>query len=146
MEEISMRIGARGKFIDFWSRAVTGPVCFEADFDKRVYWPKLKKIAQKWDIKYNPDQMVPCDDEMLDRLWQAAVDLVAEVGVLCVDTRRVIEFSRKEILDAAANTADRYTIGTGKDTFTDSIEQDEILNKKFVRLSFVHYLCNVQSN
>ena len=51
MEEISMRIGARGKFIDFWSRAVTGPVCFEADFDKRVYWPKLKKIAQKWDIK-----------------------------------------------------------------------------------------------
>ena len=38
-----MRIGARGKFIDFWSRAVTGPICFESDFDKRVYWPKLKK-------------------------------------------------------------------------------------------------------
>ena len=40
--------------------------------------------------------MVPCDDEMLDRLWQAAIDLVAEVGVLCTDTRRIIEFSRKE--------------------------------------------------
>ena len=35
-EEISMRIGARGKFIDFWSRAVTGPICFASDFDKRV--------------------------------------------------------------------------------------------------------------
>lgn len=31
-------------------------------------------------------------------------------------------------------------------TMLNSIEQDEILNKKFVRLSFVHYLCNVQSN
>ena len=118
MEEISMRIGARGKFIDFWSRAVTGPICFESDFDKRVYWPKLKKITEKWGIKYDPDHMVPCDDEMLDRLWQAAIDLVAEVGVLCTDTRRIIEFSRKEILDAAANTADRYTVGVGKDSFT----------------------------
>ena len=63
-----MRIGARGKFIDFWSRAVTGPICFESDFDKRVYWPKLKKITEKWGIKYDPDHMVPCDDEMLDRL------------------------------------------------------------------------------
>lgn len=113
-----MRIGARGKFIDFWSRAVTGPICFESDFDKRVYWPKLKKITEKWGIKYDPDHMVPCDDEMLDRLWQAAIDLVAEVGVLCTDTRRIIEFSRKEILDAAANTADRYTVGVGKDSFT----------------------------
>ena len=50
-----MRIGARGKFIDFWSRAVTGPICFESDFDKRVYWPKLKKITEKWGIKYDPD-------------------------------------------------------------------------------------------
>lgn len=73
-----MRIGARGKFIDFWSRAVTGPICFESDFDKRVYWPKLKKITEKWGIKYDPDHMVPCDDEMLDRLWQAAARSRAE--------------------------------------------------------------------
>ena len=77
-----MRIGARGKFIDFWSRAVTGPICFESDFDKRVYWPKLKKITEKWGIKYDPDHMVPCDDEMLDRLWQAAIDLVASLNSL----------------------------------------------------------------
>ena len=77
-----MRIGARGKFIDFWSRAVTGPICFESDFDKRVYWPKLKKITEKWGIKYDPDHMVPCDDEMLDRLWQAAIDLVGSLNSL----------------------------------------------------------------
>lgn len=31
-------------------------------------------------------------------------------------------------------------------TMLNNIEQDEILNKKFVRLNFVHYLCSVQSN
>lgn len=113
-----MRIGARGKFIEYWSRAVTGPICFESDFDKKVYWPKLKKITQKHGIEYNPDQMVPLDDDFLDRLWQAAIDLVVDVGVLCTDTRRVMEFSRKEVLDAANNTANTFVAGVGKDQIT----------------------------
>lgn len=113
-----MLIGARGRFVDFWSRAVTGPICFEDDFDKKVYWPKLKKITEKHGIKYNPDQMVPLDDDMLKRLWEAAIDLVVEVGVLCVDTRRIMEFSRKEIMEVVNNVSDHFTVGTGKDQIT----------------------------
>lgn len=113
-----MLIGARGKFIDYWSRAVTGPICFEADFDKRVYWPKLKKITEKYGIKYDPKNIVPTDDDLLDRLWQAAIELVLDVGVLCTDTRRIIEFDRSEIMACVNNVSDRYTVGTGKDEFT----------------------------
>lgn len=68
MEEISIRIGARRKSIGFWSRAVTGPICFESDSGKRVYWPKLEKITGKWDVRYDPNHMVLYDGEMLDRL------------------------------------------------------------------------------
>lgn len=113
-----MMIGARGKFIDYWSRAVTGPICFESDFDKKVYWPKLKKITEKYGIQYDPTHVIPCDDDMLDRLWQAAIELVVEVGVLCTDTRRIMEFSRKEILQMVDNLPDRFTVGSGKDTHT----------------------------
>lgn len=112
-----MLIGARGKFIDFWSRAVTGPICFEDDFDKKVYWPKLKEITKKHGIEYNPDQMVPCDDDVLKRLWEAAIDLVVEVGVLCVDTRRIMHFTRKEIMDTVNNCANFLKAGTGMDSF-----------------------------
>ena len=94
-----MLIGNRSKFIDYWSRANTGPICFEDDFDKKIYWPKLKEITKRWEIVYDPKHQVPTDDDMLDRLWQAAIDMVVEVGVLCVDTRRIMHFTRKEIED-----------------------------------------------
>ena len=29
-----MLIGNRSRFIDYWSRAETGDICFEDDFDK----------------------------------------------------------------------------------------------------------------
>ena len=113
-----MLIGARGRFIDFWSRAVTGPICFEDHFDKKVYWPKLKEITKRWDIKYNPDQMVPLDDDFLRRLFNAAIDVVVEIGCLCTDTRRIIEFSRKEVLDMVNNTPDHFKVGSGHDAIT----------------------------
>lgn len=37
--------------------------------------------------------------------------------MLCTDTRRIIEFSRREILDAVANITNCYTVGVGKDSF-----------------------------
>ncbi len=110
-----MLIGNRSKFIDYWSRANTGPICFEDDFDKKIYWPKLKEITKRWEIVYDPKHQVPTDDDMLDRLWQAAIDMVVEVGVLCVDTRRIMHFTRKEIEDTVANCNDTWTVGSGKD-------------------------------
>lgn len=112
-----MLIGNRCKFIDYWSRATDGEICFVDDFDKKVYWPKLKEITKRWGIEYNPKRQVPtrAEDDMLDRLWQAGIDMVLEVGVLCVDTRRIMRFTRKEIEDTVANCNDTWTVGTGKD-------------------------------
>ena len=62
-----MLVSSRGKIIEFWSRAHTGPICFAQDFDTKVYWPKLKAITKKWGITYDPSQMIPCDDDLLDR-------------------------------------------------------------------------------
>ena len=76
-----MLVSSRGKIIEFWSRAHTGPICFAQDFDTKVYWPKLKAITKKWGITYDPSQMIPCDDDLLDRLWRAAIEMVLEVGV-----------------------------------------------------------------
>ena len=94
-----MLVSSRGKIIEFWSRAHTGPICFAQDFDTKVYWPKLKAITKKWGITYDPSQMIPCDDDLLDRLWRAAIEMVLEVGVLCTDTQRLITFTEQEVMD-----------------------------------------------
>ena len=113
-----MKIGARCKFLDYWSRANTGPICFEDDFDKKVYWPKLKEITKRWEIKYDAENQVPQDMEMLDRLWQAAIDLVVECGVLCPDTRRIMYFTRKEIQQMCDNKSGQWTVGSGQQKVT----------------------------
>ncbi len=110
-----MKIGNRAKFIDYWSRANTGEICFVDEFDKKVFWPKLKEITKRYDIRYDPSKQVPTDDDMLDRLWQAGIDLVLEVGVLCPETRRLMQFTRKEIEDTCYNCSDTVTVGSGKD-------------------------------
>ena len=59
-----------------------------------------------------PFEQVPAtreDDDQLDRLWQAGVDLVAKVSCLCTDTRRIIEFSKKEIRDVVDNVGSSLT-------------------------------------
>ncbi len=111
-------IGARGKLFEFWSRAETGPVCFEDEFYGKVYWQKLKDITQKYEIQYQPKEMIPLDDEMIDRLWQAAIELVLEVGVLCVDTKRIIQFTEQEIKDVLDNIPDHFSLGRDKDCQT----------------------------
>lgn len=132
-----MLIGSRGKNIEYWSRSITGPICFTDDFDKKVYWPAVKRITKKYDITYNPEQIVPLDDEMLDRVWEAAIELFLEVGVLNIDTKRIMKFSRKELLECVQNTADRFTVGCGKDEITPIHrgfeDYDHIKNPVYVR-------------
>lgn len=113
-----MLVGARGRFIDFWSRAVSGPICFEDHFDKKVYWPKLQKVTKKYGIEYRPKEQVPLDDDFLKRLWEAAIELVVDCGVLCVDTRRIMEFTKKEIMEVVNNCGDHFTVGSGRDQIT----------------------------
>lgn len=111
-------IGARGSFLEHWEKSDTGPICFTDDFDRKVYWPKLKRITENYGIEYRPEEMVPLDDDFLDRLWQAAVELVVDCGCLCVDTQRIMEFTEKEVKDCIDNIPYQITLGRVNDAFT----------------------------
>ena len=83
----------------------------EDDFLPRLFTPTLKKLIKKYEIQYNPATPVPINDDMADRIWQAAWELFREVGVYNTDTHRMIRVSDEEI-----NTAkSEYVVGSGKD-------------------------------
>jgi methylamine--corrinoid protein Co-methyltransferase len=46
-------------------------------------------MVEKYNIVYAPEQAVPADDDLADRLCQAGVDLFLELGVYCRDTGRL---------------------------------------------------------
>ena len=81
-------------------RSKTGPHIEEDEFLPRLFTPTLKKLIKKYEIRYDPQTPVPADDNMADRIWQAAWELVREVGVYNTDTHRMIRVSNEEIKEA----------------------------------------------
>ncbi|MGQ9615707.1 MAG: monomethylamine:corrinoid methyltransferase [Spirochaetota bacterium] len=105
-------------FKDVIDRAIDGPLVPDQDYYLRRYVPELNKVIQKYNIKYNPEVPLPSDDALADRVFEAAVDFFARVGAYCPDTSRVMQFTREEILEAAAEAPSESTFGEGTDRKT----------------------------
>ena len=87
----------------------------EDEFLPRLFTPTLKKLIKKYEIAYDSQTPVPTDDNMADRIWQAAWELVREVGVYNTDTHRMIRVSDDEIKEALYTVQNEYWVGSGKD-------------------------------
>lgn len=104
------------KMWEIMERANTGPFCEDDDFLYKIFMPKMKEVIKKYDIKYDPENPVPADDDLADRVWQAAVEFFLDVGVLNVDTHRRMMVSESELKEALYHAPGRYLVGAGKDT------------------------------
>ena len=97
-------------------RAETGPICTERDFDLKILRPKLKDVIKKYDIQYDPENVVPDDDSLVDDVWKAAFELYAEVGTFCKTTNRRILFDEDEIEEALGTLPGKITVGSNIDS------------------------------
>lgn len=96
-------------------RAQTGPLMEEKQFINKRLIPAMRKIIKKYEIKYDPANPVPADDDLADRVWKAAVEFFLEVGTWNQDTRRVINFTEQELKEALFTTPDSYIVGANHD-------------------------------
>ena len=76
---------------------------------------RTQELLKEFDIKYNPENVCPADDDLADRVFQAGLQLLADVGAYHLDTQRVIKFSKAEILDALRQAPDTLYLGEGRD-------------------------------
>jgi methylamine--corrinoid protein Co-methyltransferase len=86
----------------------------ESDFDMTLM-KTVMKLVKEYQIEYDPSVLVPADDELADRVYQAAVDLFLEMGIYNQSTQRRILFSREEIDQAIALAPSELVLGEGKD-------------------------------
>lgn len=103
--------------IDFWEaihRSETGELIEERKYD-RLLGQKTKEIINKYQIKYNSDQVIPSDNALMDRMYEAALELFVNVGVYSADTGRVMKFTREEVLWAVERAVDQIVWGEGRD-------------------------------
>jgi len=101
---------------DVEERFMNGKLVEEKEYELKMLPNKLKELKQKYGLKYNPEEIIPSkiDSEIKD-IFNAAVDLIEELGFYNPDTRRVATFTRREIEDHVRSVPHRIVYGEGQD-------------------------------
>ena len=96
-------------------RARTGPFCEDDAFTMDRFMPKMREVIEKYGIEYDPATPIPGDDTLADAVWQAGLEFFLEVGVLNVDTHRILTFDESEVREALYLIPGEFLAGSGQD-------------------------------
>jgi len=103
----------------------------EKDWDMKFY-KTITHLVKKYEIKYPGDEhWFNMDDDLVDRAFEAALEFLEEMGIYCISTNRVVELTRKEILECIHDAPNEIIMGEGRDARVfkqRKIEGKELLN------------------
>jgi methylamine---corrinoid protein Co-methyltransferase len=99
-------------------KAENGPVVEQADWDRTYIGKKAQELLKEFDIRWDDDEMVPSDDSLADRLFEAGLKLAVESGLWCINTQRQMVWTKDEILGALESAPAPLTVGLGDDQAT----------------------------
>jgi methylamine--corrinoid protein Co-methyltransferase len=105
----------RSRLVEVLHRAETGPIIEEAEFERKLVSPTIRNLLKKYDIRYDKSVFVPYDDDLADRVFQAGLDLAAQVGMFCQSTSRRIVWTRSELEQGLRFCPSEVTLGAGND-------------------------------
>jgi len=101
--------------LEIAERSQKGRKTEEREWDMALF-RKVSGLVREYDIKYpGEDTIFNADDGLVERAFQAAIELLVDLGVYCVTTGRVVRFTQQEIREAIRDAPDRMAIGEGRD-------------------------------
>jgi methylamine--corrinoid protein Co-methyltransferase len=100
---------------EVFERAESGPLISETDYYMKRYVPKLSELLARHGVKWDKQTIINTDDDLTDRVFRAAVDLIAEAGAYCPETNRVMEFTHDEVLTACGQCPTSAVFGEGRE-------------------------------
>jgi len=108
-------VGKNVTVFDVYDRAKNGPKMEEKEWDFKVIPKTARELKKKYNIKMDKKTIIPEDKELINNLFQAGLEMLETCGVYCIDTGRVIKYTRDEILHAIASAPDHFQYGEGQE-------------------------------
>ena len=96
-------------------RSEQGPVVEKNIWDFDHVMQVTRNLAKKYDLTWDPEEIIPQNAALIDRCFEAGLELALKTGVYYHPTRRVIHFSQEEIEDWLGAAPQELFFGTGKD-------------------------------
>jgi|Deesub1362A_J573_1020465.scaffolds.fasta_scaffold00109_36 methylamine--corrinoid protein Co-methyltransferase len=101
--------------IELWNRCEGGEQISETDFDM-ILLKKAAELKNEYEIQYTPSEIIPTDENLTKNLFDAAVDLLCEVGLQYSGiTSTRVTFNEKEIHTALKDASSTVSIGSGEE-------------------------------
>jgi Monomethylamine methyltransferase MtmB. len=108
-------VGKNVTVFDVYDRAKTGPKMEEKEWDFKLIPQTARKLKEKYGIKMDKKTIIPEDKELIDKLFNAGLEMLVECGIYCMDTGRVIKYTKDEVLHAITAAPDHFTYGEGRE-------------------------------
>lgn len=100
--------------VEIVKRAQAGPFMKDKEFELGLV-KRIRQLVKEYGVQYDANNLVPADNDMADRVFQAGLQLFVEFGAYCQSTERCIRFSRDEVLEILGQVPAAVTLGAGKD-------------------------------
>jgi methylamine--corrinoid protein Co-methyltransferase len=115
----------RARLVEVLHRAESGPIIEEKEFERKLVAPTIKRLVGDYEIAFDDRTLVPSDDDLADRVFEAGLDFAVEVGLFCQSTSRRMVFSREELEQGLRFCAPEVTMGAGNDAVVCRARQPE---------------------
>ncbi len=102
------------RLVEIYQRSRSGPFMKEVQYDLKLA-KRTMELVREFDITFDPKLVCPSDDALADRVFEAGVQLLVDVGCYHLDTQRVIKFTRAEIMEALRQAPSKLRLGEGAD-------------------------------
>ena len=105
-------------YLEIIDRSRNGPQVAKNDWDMEHVVLPVQHLVRQYDLSWDKTNPIPQDDALIDRLFQAGLDLAQTSGIYSITTGRIIRFSKEELTQGMAAMPQELVMGTGKDTRT----------------------------
>lgn len=102
-------------YLDVLDRAKTGQPVSKSDWDMDFIVLPVRELVKKYHLDWDKQQVIPEDNQLVDRIFQAGLKLAASSGIYCITTGRVITFSQEELLEGLHRMPLDLQMGEGVD-------------------------------
>ena len=101
--------------LEIAERTQTGEKMEEKKWDME-FFRTISELVEKYGIVFPGEHhFINMDDELAERAFGAAIELLEKMGVYCITTRRCIKLSRDEIITAIREAPTEILMGEGRD-------------------------------
>ena len=112
-----MDLGGSLGSVEVYKRLQLGEKVTEDEWDYSIIPECATYMKKKYGVQFGKD-IIPTDNGILDRLFQAGLNLILETGIFCPDMGRLFRVDEDEIWDGIQHAPRKVILGDGRDAVT----------------------------